>query len=171
MKRIHILLFAILLPLFGISQHTITLKSGEKMNGEVISLKDGVLNFSFKGNPMTFKLVEVASISFDQSAPVEIKSTSTATPSGTKGVSFVMNGRKMTKQPTISNLTMEKGIVVVDITINKYGNVVKAEPGAEGTTTTSNYLLTKAKQAAESAQFDTGPTMPLQQTGSITITF
>ena len=82
-----------------------------------------------------------------------------------------MNGRKMTKQPTVSNLTMEKGLVVVDITINKYGNVIKAEPGAEGTTTTSQYLLTKGKQAAESAAFDTGPTMPLEQKGSITITF
>src|SRR5205823_2929565 len=111
----------------------------------------------FKGNPMTFKLVEVASITFDQSAPVVTKSSASSgiTPSGTKGVSYVMNGRKMTKQPTVSNLTMEKGIVVVDITINKYGNVIKAEPGAEGTTTTSQYLLTKGKQAAESAQFDT----------------
>ena len=127
---------------------------------------------------MTFKLVEVASITFDQSAPAQTKvSTSSttvsasSTTSGTKGVSYVMNGRKITKQPTVSNLTMEKGIVVIDITINKYGNVIKAEPGAEGTTTTSQYLLTKGKQAAESAQFDTGPTMPLEQKGSITITY
>lgn len=173
MKRIYFLLFALTIPFFGIAQHTLMLKSGEKMNGEVQSIKEGVLSFSFKGNPMTFKLVEVASITFDQSAPVVTKSSTSSgtTPSGTKGVSYVMNGRKMTKQPTVSNLTMEKGIVVVDITINKYGNVIKAEPGAEGTTTTSQYLLTKGKQAAESASFDTGPTMPLEQKGSITITF
>ena len=77
----------------------------------------------------------------------------------------------MTREPKIDNLTMEKGIVVVEITINKYGNVVKAEPGIEGSTTTSNYLLTKAKQAAESVMFDTSPKMPQSQTGSITITF
>ncbi len=171
MKRINFLLFAIALPFFGISQHSVTLKSGEKMNGEVQSLKDGVISFSFKGNPMTFKIVEVASITFDQSAPVSVKTSSTGTTTGTKGVSFVMNGRKMTRQPKVDNLTMEKGIVVVDITINKYGNVIKAEPGGEGTTTTSQYLLTKGKQAAESAVFDTGQTMPLEQKGTITITF
>lgn len=173
MKRNYFLLFAITLPFFGIAQHNLILKSGEKMNGEVQSIKDGVLSFSFKGNPMTFKLVEVASITFDQSAPVAAKSSTgtSNTPSGTKGVSFVMNGRKMTRQPRVDNLTMEKGIVVVDITINKYGNVIKAEPGGEGTTTTSQYLLTKGKQAAESAAFDTGPTMPLEQKGTITIAF
>jgi hypothetical protein len=82
-----------------------------------------------------------------------------------------MNGRKMLKQPKIDNLTMEKGIVVVEITINKYGSVTKAVPGIEGSTTTSTYLLTKAKQAAESVTFDTSPVMPLEQKGSITITF
>ena len=171
MKNIYLVLL-ILLPFTGICQHTITLKSGEKMAGEVQSIKDGILSFAFKGNPMTFKIVEVSSIVFDQSAGTETKpAASNTTLSGTNGVSFLMNGRKMTKQPTISNLTMEKGIVVVDVTINKYGNVIKAEPGAEGTTTTSQYLLTKGKQAAESAQFDTGPTMPLQQKGAITIIF
>ena len=82
-----------------------------------------------------------------------------------------MPGRKLNRQPKIDNLTMEKGIVVIAITINKYGNVVKAEPGAEGTTTTSQYLLTKAKQAAESAMFDGGTTFPLEQKGTITVTF
>ena len=75
------------------------------------------------------------------------------------------------KQPKIDNLTMEKGIVVVEITINKYGNVVKAVPGIEGTTTTSNYLHTKAKHAAESVKFDTSPVMPIEQKGTLTIIF
>jgi hypothetical protein len=82
-----------------------------------------------------------------------------------------MAGRKMIKDPKVDNLTMEKGIVVVEITINKYGNVIKAVPGIEGSTTTSSYLLTKAKQAAESVQFDTSPVMPQSQTGTITVTF
>ena len=170
LKKTGVLVMVLVIPFIGKSQHTLILKSGEKMNGEVQSIKDGTLSFSFKGNPMSFKVVEVASISFDETAPAPKASTS-STPSGSKGISYVMNGRKMTKQPTVTNLTMEKGIVVIDITINKYGNVIKAEPGAEGTTTTSQYLLTKGQQAAESAQFDTGPTMPLQQKGSITVTF
>lgn len=140
------------------------------MNGEVKSLNDGVIKFNFKGNEMSFKLAEVSSLMFDNAAPSGSKSTEVSG-SSTKGVSYVMAGRKMTKEPKIDNLTMEKGIVVVEITINKYGNVIKAVPGIEGSTTTSNYLFTKAKQAAQSVMFDTGPTMPLEQKGTITITF
>ena len=170
MKRFAFL-FSILLFLYSAkAQHLLTLKTGEKMNGEVQSIKEGTLSFLFKGNTMNFKLAEISNISFNQEAPDE-KKPAGAEPSGTKGVSYVMNGRKLTKQPTVTNLTMNKGIVVVAITIDKYGNIIKAEPGAEGTTTTDKYLLSKAQQAAESAHFDTGPTMPLKQEGTITISF
>jgi hypothetical protein len=152
------------------AQHTLLMKSGEKMTGEVRSLNDGTVRFLFKGNEMSFKVSEIASISFDGGASASSTTTGAQT-SKTKGVSYVMAGRKMTKEPKIDNLTMEKGIVVVEITINKYGNVVKAVPGIEGSTTTSQYLLTKAKQAAESVMFDTSPVMPQSQTGTITITF
>lgn len=152
------------------AQHSLVLKSGEKMNGEIKSLNDGVIKFNFKGNEMSFKIAEVSSISFEAAGSSSSKTTD-ASGSSTKGVSYVMAGRKMTKEPKIDNLTMEKGIVVVEITINKYGNVIKAVPGIEGSTTTSNYLFTKAKQAAQSVMFDTGPTMPLEQKGTITITF
>lgn len=144
------------------------------MNGEVISIKDGTLTFSFKNNQMTFKTSEISSIIFNNSespAPSSGTSVKTTTSGGAKGVSYVMNGRKMIRQPVVSNLTAEKGIVVVEITINKYGNVIKAEPGAEGTTTTSQYLLTKAKQAAESVLFDTFQVAPLEQKGTVTIVF
>ncbi len=170
MKKIFTLLFLSLFYLTLNAQHVIVLKSGEKMNGEVKSVSDGVIKFNFKGNEMSFKVAEVSSIIFDSSAPAVVNSTDAAA-SKTKGVSFVMAGRKMTKEPKIDNLTMEKGIVVVEITINKYGNVIKAVPGIEGSTTTSNYLFTKAKQAAQSVMFDTSPIMPLEQKGTITITF
>jgi hypothetical protein len=158
-------LFIMLTP--AAAQHVVTLKTGEKMNGEVKSLLDNTIKFSFKGNEMNLKVSEVASIQFGDTKPAETASAN----SNTKGVSYVMAGRKMIKEPKIDNLTMEKGIVVVAITINKYGNVVKAEPGVEGSTTTSSYLYTKAKQAAESVKFDTSPVMPLEQKGTITITF
>jgi len=161
---------AFALPLSLSAQHSLTLKSGEKMNGEVVALKDGNVSFNFKGNTMNFKVSDIQSIQFSEAAGIKPSGTTPATGS-TKGYTYVMNGRKMTKNPVINNLTMEKGIVVVEITINKYGNVVKAEPGAEGTTTTSQYLMTKAKQAAESAAFDSAPTSPLEQKGTITITF
>jgi hypothetical protein len=148
------------------AQHTVTLKTGEKIEGELQTIKDHTVSFFSKGTILTFDEGQISSIQFD--GPV--KSTG-ATPSGNKAVTYVMPGRKLTRQPKIDNLTMERGIVVVEITINKYGNVMKAEPGGEGTTTTSQYLLTKAKQAAESAMFDGGGTLPLEQKGTITIVF
>jgi hypothetical protein len=150
------------------AQHQLVLKNGESMSGEIRSLNDGVIKFIYKGKEMSYKTSEISNISFGltDKGPSSVSSTST-----TKGVSFVMAGRKLIREPKIDNLTMEKGIVVVEITIDKYGNVVKAVPGIEGTTTTSNYLLTKAKQAAESVKFDTSPVMPQSQTGAITITF
>lgn len=150
------------------AQQTVVLKTGEKMTGQLKSLNDGTFSFAFNGLNKNIKMSEVSVIYFEDKTAT---ATSPEVVSGTKGVTYVMNGRKLTKQPKIDNLTMEKGVVVVNITIDKYGHVTKAEPGGEGTTTTSNYLLTKAKQAAESVQFDTSPTMPLQQQGSITITF
>ncbi len=170
MKKLIFLFVACTLMITGLNaQHTIVLKSGEKMSGEVKSLNDGVIKFNFKGNEMSFKVAEVSSLQFSSGASsLSDESPKTST---TKGVSYVMAGRKITKEPKIDNLTMEKGIVVVAITINKYGNVVKAEPGVEGSTTTSKYLLTKAQQAALSAMFDTSPVMPLEQKGTMTITF
>jgi hypothetical protein len=152
------------------AQHAVILLNGERYSGELQSVKDNTVTFFHKGTTLTFHVGEVKSIDFNQ--PVKSgEAAGSGVNSGTKGVSYVMPGRKLIKQPKIDNLTMERGIVVVAITINKYGDVVKAEPGAEGTTTTSQYLLTKAKQAAESAKFDGGTTMPLEQRGAITLTF
>ena len=170
MKKIILLVTFVALTVVTVSaQHTLILKSGEKMNGQVKSMNDGIIKFSFQGNEMSFKVAEVSSLQFSQASEmVAVNDTKTTS---AKGVSYDMPGRKMIKDPKVDNLTMEKGIVVVEITINKYGNVIKAVPGIEGSTTTSKYLLTKAQQAAQSVMFDTSPVMPLEQKGSITITF
>lgn len=149
------------------AQHVIITKTGERLNGELQKIEDNTVTFFHKGSYVTFQLGQIKSIEFDG----EAGAGSSVSQSGQKGILFLMPGRKITKQPKVDNLTMEKGIVVVAITINKYGDVVKADPGVEGTTTTSQYLMTKAKQAAESAKFDGGTTMPLEQKGTITITF
>lgn len=172
MKKLATSVVLVLMAYIVEAQHLLTLKSGEKMNGEVQAIQDGKLTFIFKGNPMQFGINEVSNISFDSKTIVagnDVKSAMSA--AGTKGVSYVMNGRKLTNQPKVDNLTQEKGTVVVSINIDKYGHVKKAEPGAEGTTTTSNYLLIKAKQAAESALFDNCPTCPLDSKGTLTIVF
>lgn len=59
----------------------------------------------------------------------------------------------------------------MEITIDKYGHVMKAVPGAPGSTTADEYLKTKAKQAAESTLFDNVPTAPTEQSGYMIIVF
>lgn len=86
-------------------------------------------------------------------------------------VRYKVADRVISKAPRVDNLTQEKGTVVVDITIDKYGHVMKAIPGAPGSTSNSDYLKTKAKQAAESALFNNVPTAPLEQKGYMIIVF
>lgn len=90
---------------------------------------------------------------------------------GNYEVRYSMKGRTITNKPRVDIMTEEHGTVVVDVTIDKYGHVMSAVPGAKGTTTDSKYLMTKAKQCAESALYDTKPTYPLKTQGTFSITF
>lgn len=90
---------------------------------------------------------------------------------GNYEVRYNMKGRTITNKPRVDIMTEEHGTVVVDVTIDKYGHVISAVPGAKGTNTDSKYLMTKAKQCAESALYDTKPTYPLKTQGTFTITF
>ena len=90
---------------------------------------------------------------------------------GNYEVRYNMKGRLITNTPKVDIMTEEHGTVVVEVTIDKYGHVISAVPGAAGTTTESKYLRTKAKQCAESALYDTKQTSPLKTTGTFTITF
>jgi len=162
------------------AQHTLVLRSGEKMNGKVESLKDGIISFSFKGNTMKFNVSEVASVSFVENGepvkqasaePLKKEPGEKQVVSGSYLVRYKVADRTITRPPSVSNLTQEKGTVVVEISIDKYGHIIKAVPGATGSTTKSEYLLTKAKQAAESTLFDNVPTAPLEQKGYMIIPF
>lgn len=90
---------------------------------------------------------------------------------GNYEVRYNMKGRTITNKPRVDIMTEEHGTVVVDVTIDKYGHVISAVPGAKGTNTESKYLMTKAKQCAESALYDTKPTYPLKTQGTFSITF
>jgi len=184
MKK-HILLLITATTLLAVTtyaQHVVVFKSGTKQIGKVVSLKDGILSMTADGVTNTYRVEEISSINFEgsktaASGAAAPKSNPTGNPdeqsiiSGEYTVIYKMPGRTIVKAPKVNNLTMEKGIVVVDITIDKYGNVMKAEPGASGSNTKSDYLYTMAKQAAESAKFDNVPKAPLQSKGTMTITF
>lgn len=172
MKKLILLSVPLLLSLSALSQHSIIMKNGDKMEGLVTSLNNGVIEVQRNQTVSKINLNEVAEIIFNkpgQDAVTEIgEKTMTA---GSYFIRYKVADRVISKAPRIDNMTQKKGTVVVNVSVNKYGNVIKATPGAPGSTTSDEYLLTKAKQGAESAIFNNVPTAPLEQTGYITIAF
>ena len=73
------------------------------------------------------------------------------------GVSFSLTGRKWMRPPVISDRSQETGKVVIDITVDKDGNVVTANAGGRGSTTTNSYLTRLAVDAAMKAKFNPSP--------------
>ena len=88
-----------------------------------------------------------------------------------KGISVNLGGRKALSLPKPDYLIQKKGIVVVQVTVDKQGNVTKVSSGVKGSTTLDNELLKAAEKAALTAKFDVSPNAPAYQTGTITYIF
>lgn len=160
------------------SQHSFIFKSGEVKTGNLVSILNGVVTYSARGINMVCNVNELKRIELEQTMPAVTSGTASAAPAdeqtmslGKFSLKYAMKGRNITNTPKVENMTEERGTVVLDVTIDKYGNVTSAIPGAAGSTTNSKYLFTKAEQAAKSAKFDTSPTAPLKTSGTITVVF
>lgn len=90
---------------------------------------------------------------------------------GGSGVQFKLSGRRVAKKPNISATSKDVGIVVVNITVDRAGNVIKAEAGARGTTTLNADKLREAKNAALSTKFSPKADGPEEQYGTMTVNF
>ena len=157
------------------AQHSVILKTGEKFNGVVMAIKDDTLHMAIKRNMVFVELKYISSIFFDEYVPYdgsllldeEIKTMR----SGEYIVEYQMKDRKMVNPPKISIGTEDHGKVVVEITINRSGLVMVSKPGITGSTTSNEYLLTKAKFAAQGARFEKSKVAPVEQKGTIIITY
>ena len=89
---------------------------------------------------------------------------------GSGGYGFSLAGRAILTPPPISKDTQEEGTVVVEITVDKTGKVIKAEAVGRGTNTNSIMLKTKARQAAFATKFNVSGEFE-EQKGTITIVF
>lgn len=87
------------------------------------------------------------------------------------GISFSLAGRSAKSLPKPTYPGNEEGVVVVQVTVDKYGKVTTAEPGARGSTTYNAQLLNAAKQAALKAKFNLDESAPAFQQGTITYRF
>lgn len=87
-----------------------------------------------------------------------------------KKFGFSLAGRAIVNPPTLPKDTKEEGKVVVEITVDKNGSVIEANPNGRGTTTSSAILKAKARQAALATKFNVSGQFE-EQTGTITIIF
>ncbi len=91
---------------------------------------------------------------------------------GNSGSGFDLTGRSLVGSlPQPSYSIQEEGIVVVQVTVNKYGQVVSAEYQLKGSTTQNSTLKKAAIDAAKKAKFNSDPNAAAFQKGTITYHF
>lgn len=88
-----------------------------------------------------------------------------------KGISYNLSGRNARSLPKPAFPGNEAGIVVVEVTVDKFGKVTKALPGVKGSNTVDPDLLEAARKAATAASFNTDQNAPAYQKGTITYHF
>lgn len=90
---------------------------------------------------------------------------------GTNGISFFLQGRGYQSLPSPQYDYQGEGRVVVEVSVDRTGKVIQANPGIKGSTTLDEYLLRVAKEAALKAKFDPKPDAAPVQKGTITYNF
>lgn len=87
------------------------------------------------------------------------------------GVSFSLLNRSPLSLPKPSYNSEKSGKVVVDITVDENGNVIKAVAGGRGTTVQDKNLFDQAVAAARKAKFNPSSKGEKKQIGTITYNF
>ncbi|MCG8700619.1 MAG: TonB family protein [Bacteroidales bacterium] len=87
------------------------------------------------------------------------------------GISASLAGRSPVALPKPSFNVQEEGKVVVEVKVDRDGNVIEANPGAKGSTTWNSALLAAAKRAALRSKFTSKSDAPFHQKGTITYVF
>ncbi len=84
---------------------------------------------------------------------------------------YSLGNRQALSKAKVKNDCQQTGKVVVEIKVDRNGNVVKATPGVRGTTNTAPCLMEKAEQAAIKTKWEADPSAPELQIGKITYNF
>jgi colicin import membrane protein len=87
------------------------------------------------------------------------------------GVSYSLTGRSAISLPKPRYPGNDEGVVVVKVTVDKYGNVTAAESGVRGTTIMDKNFWNEARQAALKAKFNLDENAPAFQQGTISYRF
>jgi colicin import membrane protein len=106
----------------------------------------------------------------DGSAGVKNYGPGGGTGSG-KTVSFNLSGRTAIDLPKPSYPGNVEGTIVVEVNVDKYGNVTKAIAGVKGSNSLDAGLMNAAQKAAMATKFNQNLEAPAFQTGTITYIF
>lgn len=90
---------------------------------------------------------------------------------GKGGVGYGLNGRGSPSRKIYTQDCNESGTVVVQIKVNRNGEVISATPGAKGTTNSHPCLIEPAKKIALSHKWPADPNAPSEQIGFVSINF
>jgi hypothetical protein len=88
-----------------------------------------------------------------------------------KFINHTLTGRKVITNVIPNYYCNEEGVVVVQITVDKNGNVVDAKPGARGTTNSASCLASQARIAAMSTKWSASLDGTEKQVGTIRYNF
>jgi len=91
------------------------------------------------------------------------------TGSGNGGLA--LENRSWTSRPSVDDNHRSTGKIVVEIQVDKHGNVLAARAGARGTTITDFDLFNKCEKAALSAKLNASDNAPDTQVGYVTFIF
>jgi len=87
------------------------------------------------------------------------------------GVSYSLTGRSVNSLAKPNYPGNDEGLVVVKITVDRYGKVTAADPGARGTTIMDQSYWNEARQAALKTKFNMDEGAPAFQQGTISYRF
>ncbi|TXC78781.1 energy transducer TonB [Luteibaculum oceani] len=84
--------------------------------------------------------------------------------------SWELSGRSLVKGTAIED-TKEEGIVVLNIWVDRYGNVTRTAPNLAESNTTSQYLFDLATKAAKQSKYSPKSNAAVEQKGKMTFKF
>jgi len=87
------------------------------------------------------------------------------------GGSLNMAQRSFVSRPSVSDDNRQSGKIMVDIRVDKEGNVIYARAGARGTTISDAALLQKCEDAVKNSKLNSLDTAPDTQTGTVVFVF
>lgn len=90
---------------------------------------------------------------------------------GTGGAGYGLSGRNLRSSDKFVQQCNEQGTVVVEIEVDRSGNVVKTSPGVKGTTNTAQCLLDAASKTAQSYKWNADSDAPVRQIGFVVVNF